>query len=53
MAALPMRWELDSIYEGGSGSEAFARELEQVEKDIKALILSLKEAPDVTAERLT
>ena len=53
MAALSMRWELDSIYEGGSGSEAFARELEQLEQDIKALSASLKEARDVTAGRLT
>lgn len=53
MAALPMRWELDSIYEGGSGSEAFARELNQLEQDIKALSSSLKEAREVTAGRLT
>ncbi|EFM11763.1 oligoendopeptidase, pepF/M3 family [Paenibacillus curdlanolyticus YK9] len=40
----PITWELDSIYPGGSSSEAFKNELSGTERDIAALIASLEEA---------
>ncbi|PZD94958.1 oligoendopeptidase [Paenibacillus sambharensis] len=54
MDKLPVRWDLDSLYEGGSESPAFARMLEQLQSDIRALADSLNEAgQEVTASQLT
>ena len=39
-----MRWSLENIYPGGSGSEAFAAELEGFERDIEAFERSLRDA---------
>ncbi|CAM4450997.1 M3 family oligoendopeptidase [Paenibacillus tarimensis] len=54
MGKLPLRWDLDSLYEGGSESSAFARMLEQLQTDIRALADSLNASgEEVTASQLT
>jgi len=54
MEKLPMQWTLDTIYEGGSGSQAFARDLAKAEQLIGGLSASLRAGKhEVTAERLT
>ncbi|GFN32075.1 M3 family oligoendopeptidase [Paenibacillus xylaniclasticus] len=40
----PMTWDLESIYAGGSSSNAFKEELSGMERDIEELIRSLDEA---------
>jgi len=54
MHRLDMSWNLDNIYPGGSGSEAFAAELDGLERDIAAFERSLRAAEDapVTADLL-
>lgn len=49
-----MSWSLENIYPGGSGSAAFAAELDGLARDIGEFERSLREAEDapVTAERL-
>jgi len=44
MDRYPMKWELDTIYPGGSGSQAFAGELDAMAGDVRALEQSLRGA---------
>jgi len=46
MDRLEMTWSLENIYPGGSGSEAFARELDGLARDIEAFERALRGAMD-------
>ncbi|RAP77056.1 M3 family oligoendopeptidase [Paenibacillus montanisoli] len=45
-SSLPMSWDLETIYAGGSGSAAFAEELKGLERDIDELDRSLEQASE-------
>ncbi|WP_308635968.1 M3 family oligoendopeptidase [Paenibacillus silvisoli] len=49
-SSLPMSWNLETIYAGGSGSAAFAEELKGVERDIEELTRGLADASEGGAD---
>ncbi|MFD0588597.1 M3 family oligoendopeptidase [Paenibacillus sp. GCM10027627] len=52
MSKYPLTWDLESIYPGGSASNAFAKELSGIEADIAALNAKLANKDGDTAQQL-